>query len=207
MMPDFNDPQTAYVVLILVVPGLVITYIRAQFITGRMQNHAEALLSYFALSAVYGAGALPFFDWLRSWSEAGSIGLMSWFFLVFIGPAVFGALLGLNAKTEALRWVLHYFGINPVHAVPTAWDWKFGRMGDHLVIVTLKDDTKFAGYCGRASFMSSDPAERDLYVEKIYDWGEDNSWLDGGDHGLWVAPGELKSVEFFPVSEKGTSNG
>lgn len=79
-------------------------------------------------------------------------------------------------------------------------------MGEHLVIITLKDDTKFAGYCGRNSFMSSDPTERDLYVEKLYDWGEDDSWLDGGDHGLWVASGELKSVEFFPVSEEGKSN-
>jgi hypothetical protein len=124
-----------------------------------------------------------------------------------VGPAVFGALLGLNTQIEALRRFLHFFGINPVHAVPTAWDWKFGRMREHLVIVTLKDDTKFAGYCGRGSFMSSDPAERDLYVEKVYDWGEGNSWLDGGDHGLWVASGELKSVEFFPVGEKGTSHG
>ncbi|MBI1418196.1 MAG: hypothetical protein GC146_13325 [Limimaricola sp.] len=206
-MPDFNDPQSAYVVLALVVPGLVITFIRAQFITGRMQKHSEALLSYFALSAVYAAIALPIFDWLRTWSKTGSVGLPSWFGLVFVGPTLFGALLGLNARTEALRRVLHFFGINPVHAVPTAWDWKFGRMGEHLVIVTLKDDTKFAGYCGRGSFMSSDPAERDLYIEKVYGWGERNSWLDRGDHGLWVASGELKSVEFFPASEEGTSNG
>jgi len=206
-MPKINDPQSAYGVLALVVPGLVIIYIRAQFITGRMQKHSEALLSYFALSAVYGAIALPVIDQLRTWSVTGSIGLPLWFGLVFVGPAVFGALLGLNARIEALRRVLHFFGISPVHAVPTAWDWKFGRMGEHLVIVTLKDDTRFAGYCGRKSFMSSDPAERDLYIEKVYDWGEDNSWLDGGDHGLWVASGELKSLEFFPVSEKGTTDG
>ncbi len=205
-MPIINDPQSAYLILALVVPGLVITYVRAQFITGRMQKHTESFLSYFALSAIYGAIVIPFVDWLRTWSETGSIGLLSWFGLIFAGPAIFGAILGLNARTDALRRILRFLGINPVHAVPTAWDWKFGRMGEHLVIITLKDDTKFAGYCGRNSFMSSDPNERDLYVEKIYDWGENDKWLDNGEHGLWVSSGELKSVEFFPVSEKGTPN-
>jgi hypothetical protein len=205
-MPDINDPQSAYLILALVVPGLVITYVRAQFITGRMQKYTESFLSYFALSAIYGAIVIPIFDWLRTWSETGSIGLRSWFGLIFVGPAIFGATLGLNARTDAFRRILRCLGINPVHAVPTAWDWKFGRMGEHLVIITLKDDTKFAGYCGRNSFISSDPNERDLYIEKIYGWGENNEWLDNGEHGLWVASGELKSVEFFPVSEEGTPN-
>jgi hypothetical protein len=53
-MPDFNYPQSFSFVLALIVPGLIITFVRTQFTTGRMQKHSDAMLSYFALSAVYG---------------------------------------------------------------------------------------------------------------------------------------------------------
>ena len=53
--------------------------------------------------------------------------------------------------------------------MPTAWDWKFGDTSAQWVLVTLNDDTKFAGYLGLRSFISSDPGERDIYIERIYD--------------------------------------
>ncbi|MEP5732209.1 MAG: DUF6338 family protein [Sulfitobacter sp.] len=205
-MPDFTNPQSIYLVLALVVPGLIITYVRAQFITGRLQNHADAILSYFALSSVYGAIVFPILEWLSRDMSDEPIGMGYWFGLIFVGPVIFGAVLGLISQTGILRSLLHKIGISPVHTMPTAWDWKFGALKENLVIVTLKDDTRFAGYCGRGSFMSSDPTERDIYVEKIYAWGEDNSWNDTGEHGLWVASGEIRSIEFFPASEQGVKN-
>lgn len=205
-MPDVSDPNNAYLVLALIVPGLIITYVRAQFITGRMQKHSDAILSYFALSAVYGAIALPISElWMKIPSE-DAVGLGFWFALIFVGPALLGAVLGLVFQTEVVRTLLGKIGINPVHVMPTAWDWKFAGMKEHLVIVTLKDDTKFAGYCGRKSFMSSDPNERDIYIEKIYDWGDDDSWNDAGEHSLLIASAEIKTVEFFPVTESGDNN-
>jgi hypothetical protein len=205
-MPGLLEPEKIYFTLALIVPGLIITFVRAQFITGRLQKHSDALLSYFTLSLVYGAIALPALDWFKQDPTAEPIKIGYWFVAVFVGPVVFGTVLGLSSQTEIFRRLLNRFGIHPIHAMPTAWDWKFGNMNEHLVILTLKDETKFAGYCGRKSFMSSDPAERDIYVEKIYDWGDDNSWNDGGAHGLWVASGEIRSIEFFPVSEKGATN-
>jgi hypothetical protein len=202
-MPDFSKPETIYLVLALIVPGLVMTYVRAQFITGRMQKHSDALLSYFTLSAVYGAISLPTLDWLR---QGLNNEVWLWFTLIFIGPTIFGAALGLSSQTEIFRRFLQKIGINPIHAMPTAWDWKFGDMKHNLVILTLKDGTKFAGYCGKRSFMSSDPTERDIYVEKIYAWGDNNSWKDTGEHSLWVASGEIRSIEFFPPSEQGANS-
>jgi hypothetical protein len=40
-------------VLGYIVPGLIIVYIRAQFLTGRLGPHKDALLSYFTLSVIY----------------------------------------------------------------------------------------------------------------------------------------------------------
>lgn len=205
-MPNFSDPQNTYLVLALIVPGLIITYARAQFTTGRMQKHSDAILSYFTLSAIYGAIILPILDLLRQGEITDPMGAGLWFLLIFLGPMIFGSLLGLISKKEIIRRILHKIKINSVHTMPTAWDWKFGNMKEQLVIVTLKDDTKFAGYCGRESFMSSEPSERDIFIQKIYDWGDNDSWIDGGEHGLWVASGEVRSIEFFPVIEQGTNN-
>jgi hypothetical protein len=36
-----------------IVPGLIIMYVRAQFLTGRIGPHKDALLSYFTLSVIY----------------------------------------------------------------------------------------------------------------------------------------------------------
>ena len=40
-----------------------------------------------------------------------------------------------------------------------------------------------------------------------YDWGNSDSWIDGGEHGLWIASGEVRSIEFCPVVEQGANNG
>lgn len=205
-MPDFSDSGTLYLTFALIVPGLVIVYFRAQFLTGRLQKHSEALLTYFSLSAVYGAIALPIIDLLHARSPDAPVPVWQWLFLVFLGPALMGIVLGYVTRAEAIRKLLNHIGINPVHAVPTAWDWKFGNMKQQLVIITLKDETKFAGYCGRGSFMSSDPTERDLFVEKIYAWGEDDQWLDNGEHSLWVPANEIKTIELFPVENEGSSD-
>ncbi len=202
-MPELTDPTTLYLTFVFVVPGLVITYFRSQFTTGRMQSHSEAILSYLALSALYGALILPGIDWLTKDSADQDIGTLYWIGLIFVGPAIVGSLLGYSTRTNAIRRLLNYIGINPVHAVPTAWDWKFGGMNEQLVLVTLKDGTKFPGYCGRSSFMSTDPLERDLYVEKVYAWGDNDAWINNGEHGLWVNASEIKTIEFFPVEDEG----
>lgn len=65
LVPNFLDPQSFIMVLALIVPGLIINYVRTQFITGRMQNHSDAILSYFTLSTIYGAMVLSTLNWLR----------------------------------------------------------------------------------------------------------------------------------------------
>ena len=41
------------IILGYIVPGLIILYVRAQFLTGRIGPHKDALLSYFRLSIIY----------------------------------------------------------------------------------------------------------------------------------------------------------
>lgn len=143
--------------------------------------------------------ALPFVGSVLSIQEPGYEKALAWFALTFVGPAVLGLLLGVNIQKDLFRRVLQRCGLNPVHVIPTAWDWKFGVMKEQWVLVTLKDGTRFAGFCGNDSFMSSDPAERDIYIQWIYDIDDNNNWSQRGENGVLIAAGEISTIEFWPT--------
>ena len=90
--------------------------------------------------------------------------------------------------------------------MPTAWDWKFGNMDNEWVLVTLKDGTRFAGFCGAQSFISSDPAERDIYVQWIYDIDDNHHWQSRGETGVLITSGEVKTIEFWPYKIQETTD-
>lgn len=203
-MPNLISLDNLYLILAFVVPGLIALFVRAQFVTGRSPPHTAAMLSYMTISAIYYALALPFAASVWQPTEPGTPEPLAWFGLVFVGPAVFGLLLGINIQQGLLRRILRWCGLNPVHVMPTAWDWKFGGMKEQWVLVTLKDGTRFAGFCGKNSFMSSDPAERDLYIQWIYDIDDCNNWSSRGDNSVLIAASEIRTIEFWPYHDKET---
>ena len=205
-MPDLKSLDNLYLILGFLVPGLIVLFVRSQFVTGRRPPHAAALLSYLTVSIIYYALALPLVDFVLSIQEPGYLKALAWFGLVFVGPAIFGLLLGINIQQGLLRRFLRWCRLNPIHVMPTAWDWKFGGMKDEWVLVTLKDGTRFAGFCGQHSFISSDPTERDIYIQWIYDIGDNNKWSPRGDTGVLIAAGEIRTVEFWPYKKQETTN-
>ena len=121
-----------------------------------------------------------------------------WFGFIFVLPAIVGALLGLNLRKGWFKALLNKYQISTIHPVNCAWDWHFGQCGECWVVVVLRDGTKWYGFMGRNSFMSSDPAERDVYIEKVYlAEGEGMPWVPRGN-SVWIAHGEIQSLEFLP---------
>lgn len=198
-MPDLKSLDVVYLILAFVVPGLIIVFVRAQFTTGRIAPPKEAALAYLALSAIYYALVLPGVGAMIAMSP-GYGRAFAWVALAFVGPAIMGALLGLNARHGFSRRMLWVLRLPVIHAIPTAWDWKFSGASPQWVLVTLKDGTRFAGFLGARSFASSDPMERDIYIEKIYDLSDDDKWVDRGDRGVIVAS-EIQTVSFWPEKE------
>lgn len=200
-MTEVKSIEQLSLVLGFLVPGLVILYVRSQFLTGRMQAQKEALLAYFALSVVWWGVSLPVVTWLLGQPLVAAERPGTWLLLTFAGPAIIGILLGVNASKGWTRRLLAVVGLQLVHVMPTAWDWKFEGMSASWVLVTLKDGTRFAGFCGSDSFISSDPQERDIYIQRIYDLDENDTWIDRGEKGLLVPHGETRSIEFWPYKE------
>lgn len=197
---EIASAEAVYPVLAFLVPGLIAFFVRMQFLTGRMPSHTDAVLSYLTLSLIYYSFAFPGVEYFLLPDHSGYTELLLWLGLIFVGPALFGLFLGINAQKQIVRRLLNKIGLYPVHVMPAAWDWKFGTMTEQWVLVVLKDETKFAGLFGRHSFASSDPAERDLYIERIYDIDNANQWHPR-DNGVLIAGSEIRTIEFWPYKE------
>ncbi len=220
-MFDFLKIENVPFILFFIVPGLIISFIRAQFIKNRVLTNSESVLSYLTISMIYHALVFPLFlifipeiIQLPSMKELiqlvhTNIGYTIFIFVIFvlIIPLVFGLLLGLNIQEEWIYSLLRRCKINPVHAVSTAWDWKFSIMREQWVLVTLKDDTKYAGYCDpESSFFSSEPTERDIYIEYVYNLDDDNKWEPIPGKSVLITGGEVKTIEFWQRKEEATSD-
>ena len=198
-MTEVKSLEQLSIILGYIVPGLIIVYIRAQFLTGRVGPHKDALLSYFTLSIFYltamNAGtslitgsSAPLFEQTRYWLP-----------ILLGGATVFGVLAGLNASLGFTRWVLRQCGLHLPNALDSAWDWKFQNFPESLVTLTLKDGSRVYGWCGRGSFIGSDPKDRDIYLVQVYNVDEHGNWnMQTPGKGIYIAGGEVRIIEFIP---------
>ena len=216
-MLDFLKIENIPFILFFIVPGLIISFIRAQFIKNRTLTNSEAVLSYFTISMIYHSLLFSLFflifpsiaeltsmEELIQWIRTNRISAVFTFAVFVLAvPGILGLLLGLNIQEEWIYNLLRRCSINLVHPVSTAWDWKFSTMREQWVLVTLKDDTKYAGYCDKLSFFSSEPNGRDIYIEHVYNLDDDNKWEPIPGKSVLIAGGEVKTVEFWqPKTEE-----
>jgi hypothetical protein len=188
------------IILLFIVPGLIIVYIRNLFISNKLPKLSEAFVTYISLSFIYQAIILPFSPSALEGDIPTGWSLISWVALLFLGPAAVGFFLGYGARRGWFRAVLARFGVSLSHPVDCAWDWRFGDCQECWVLVVLKNGTTWAGYIGGGSFMSTDSTERDIYIEQVYSIGRRNIWTRKGS-GVWIAHGEIQSIEFWPLKK------
>ena len=197
-------------ILVCVVPGFIIVSVRSQFLTGRSASHGTPLLVYVTVSFIYDAFAHPLISYFSlkpdfSFADLSFIDVIIWLALIAGVPAVIGLLFGrISVQGNWFHGLLQSWGFNKtLHPIETAWDWKFNPMQDRQwVIITLKDGTYFGGFCGTESFISSEPNERDLYIQQIYDIDDDGTWQLRKGTGVLVAGGQVSRIEFICPSSK-----
>jgi hypothetical protein len=209
-MPELKSADAVYLVIAFIVPGLIMVFVRSQMTTGRMSPPKESYLIYFTLSIIYYAIIFPFIiQSLRPHADSFFAMYISWLLIILIIPFELGLLMGFDARFGWIRRMFSRLGLSVViHAIPTAWDYKFLQLKyPEFVLVTLKDGTKFAGFLGAGSFISSDQSERDLYLEKVYDLDEHSNWIDKGDQRLLIAAGGISTIQFWPNTNQGDNHG
>jgi hypothetical protein len=197
-MPDLKGLENVQFVMAFIVPGLIISYVRARFTNGRMEKLSDAALAYFALAVVYYGLTLPLLYYIIE-VPAGLLKNICWWALIAVGPSLFGMLLGVSTQQGWLRRLAHKLGMRPIHSTPNAWDWRFGACPPCFVLVTLANGDTVAGLFGEASFASSDPAERDIYIEEIWDVPDDgDAWIRREERqGILLPAKEVRHVQFW----------
>lgn len=201
-MIDLESPEAFRVVLYFIVPGLIAVFFRAQFLSGQMTKHSDAILTYFSVSMVYWS-ILTVFG--ISPAMVSSTAWMSFVFTL-ICPSILGCALGLNARLDIIRNLLRKARLNPVHPTATAWDWKLSRTGACYVLVTLTEGECVAGTYDQKSFSSSDPSERDLFLEKVFEVPKDGPWKEVPGKEILIRANEIRYIEFYPIDTKEASN-
>ena len=58
-------------------------------------------------------------------------------------------------------------------------------------------------FYGSQSFTASTPDERDMYIQWVYEIGDDGSWSVDVEQGVLIAAGEISTIEFWPYSPQG----
>ncbi len=203
-MATITPIDTIFFLIAFFVPGYMINITRAQFIIERKHGTSQefilkvlgySILNYALLSAVI--------YYILASNNSSIVNALLWFCVLFIFPLIIGVSLGLLSQKEWGYRFFRKFGFSPVHITPSAWDWKFSRMSGSYVLVILKDGTKYAGWCADQSFMSSDPKERDMYIEKMYDIPDDGSpWKDRGNGSVLICANEIRTIEFITSIDK-----
>lgn len=118
--------------------------------------------------------------------------------IIFLSPIVIALIIILLNKYEISRRICEYFSLPSIDTDPSAWDFKFKQMQGEWVLITLRDKRIVAGFIGKNSFVSSNTKERDLYIDEVYNIGENNIWSkEERTNGIWIKGEEIISIEFF----------
>jgi hypothetical protein len=201
-----NTFDAVFYTLSFIVPGFIWNSTLFIFVPRRAEETGTVFLRYLTLSClnyaiwiwlIYLVVRSEFFAQRPVWSA------FAWFLIIFISPVLLGVITGRLSSQDWLRRLLIRLGLGPIHPIPTAWDYYFSRTAPVWVLATLKDGSHVAGFFGRSSFASSDPRERDLYLEKIFKIVENGPWETiPRNRGILISGNQIASIEFWETEEE-----
>lgn len=185
-----GELQDVLVAVALLSPGVLISYFRNTFVTGRHPKIADRAVELLFISAVY-------------YSVFGSvffiIGYWNWWSLLALSfgiPSLIGFFLGAAAQKRWFDKLFELLGINPIHPATTGWDYMFGTMQNpKWIIVTLSDGTKVYGWFDRESGASTDLDRRDIFIADVRRENFEPFECDGRARGIWLREDEIKHIE------------
>ncbi len=202
---EIKSVTDLYFVFAVFVPGFIMLSVRSQFIVSSGAEKESLLLKYLiATSFNYAFSSwliylLAYNSYLRSNLTLSAV---SWLYVLFVSPIILAVISAVISQKSIVRWLLLKTGLDVIHVVPTAWDWRFGRMrSPRWVLVRLSDGSKVAGYFGLLSMASSERDARDLFIEKVYKIKNRGPWTEvPGNDGVYIPHGEIRTIEFWPTS-------
>ena len=196
-----NSPDILLYTILFIVPGFVFHNVVSSFVPRKEEKVERLFLRYLLF------GAFNYALWFPILKCANTSGVLRnqpfpvvalWVATIFIGPCAIGVITGFCEQRDFVRLALQKLRLNPIHATPTAWDYRFSKSPPVWIQVCLKDGKSVRGVFGGHSFASSDPDERDLYIEQTYTVAVDGKWHAGPrNSAVLIKADQIAYVEFF----------
>lgn len=195
-------PGAVLVSVLFIIPGFVWKKTRGIFYPRKDEADKAFLLDCLARSCVvHGVtGSSLYLVALQAGKKNGWDPI--WMIVLLFGvPLVFAIVEILATEKGWLRRIAERLKIPvvPVHPIPQAWDHYFSRGRRAFVRVWLRDGISVAGLYGADSYASSEPEDRDLYLQTLYQTDADDN-LTGPvpqSAGIWIRGDEIKYIEFL----------
>ena len=186
--------------ILFIVPGFVASRAYRLFITEKAKPEFRLLLEWLTGSVLVFGPSLLVVRASFANIDAQPKTAATWLFVELLAlPAVLGAAAGMLMRLDLVAKLLARVGV--IHPTPTAWDYYFGKREPCYVLITLEDGHRVGGLWHEKSFASSDPDERDIYLEitwQVNSRGEFDKPIQG-TKGILVPGSRIRQVEFFEI--------
>jgi hypothetical protein len=199
-------PANILILLQFVAPGFLIVYFRSLFVTRRQAAFKDNLLFFVTVSVIYGFLALPLAPAFATAALTGHyLKWLAWALVLILLPILLGILAGVAVQRGWIKKVMTRFRLQPVSPYPTGWDWSFSQLdGPTYLIVTLDDGTQIAGLFGERSLAASDLANKDIFIEELYDLAESIWTARPAKQGILISGKSIRHIEFMPSRSETT---
>lgn len=196
-------------ILLFVIPGTIIFSIRSLFIPIYDRNGASNIFRFVMYSSwnllitfllIYFLA--PSILTQKTFNLVGNFKLFLLY--VFILPIVEGIIWSyINTKgfnKKVVRPLFNRIKLNIINPAPTAWDSLFYNDSEKIIEIILNDDTSIIGFWGVNSYVSSENHTRDIYLEKILERNEDNTFkIRDNSEGILVNEEKIKYIKLHKV--------
>jgi hypothetical protein len=201
----FTSFDAVFFTVAFLVPGFIWESVLHLFVRRREDRGDRVWIRFLTLSAFNYA----FWSWLiyllflrAGVLEQPRVAAFAWSFILLVSPVAFGVITGLLSQRAIVRRLLARYGVYTVHPIPTAWDYVFSHLTGSWVLVTIADGSTVAGVFSARSFASSDAAERDLFLEQLYEVEDDGPWQPVPMNcGVWIRGDAIRAIEFWEFQE------
>jgi hypothetical protein len=197
-MDNIWSPTSLGLFLTFFVPGFIAQKVYGLIVPDEERDSASFIVSAIAYSSLNYAIAAPFV-----WALWASGRLNN----LYIDVPVLAFVLLILPTLLPIAWLWirrrPWVQSRTLSPIKRPWDFVFGRRREYWVLVTLKDGEKIGGIYGRQSSSSSYPRQEQIYLEKVWILGEDNTFVHEAPQskGVIILGDEIAYIELFSSPE------
>jgi hypothetical protein len=123
-------------------------------------------------------------------------------FVSILGGLILSFVIGVIIQKRLIGKIAKIFHMTSVDPIDSSWDWLFSRSENIQMVITFKDNSVICGWYGKNSFTSSDPNERDMFVEYTYKIDENGNYQDDPESkGIYISKDQIKYIDIKQPKE------